>query len=170
MNRSRVAKVGCTLAAVGLGLVAMLGSTAPLAGCGETGACQRLRNNTYADKLVWGACDPTAAEPCIEVFGNVRDCTGVLACNFAVNPSYREAAESAVLTIGEQSQGCYACATPNCSGGDIPWCEPVTKQCVLVSQILEGGVPVSVQAEGGAGAVDAAFPLPDASVVDSSAD
>jgi hypothetical protein len=168
MIRSRVAKFGFTLAMSGAGLCVVLGSSAPLAGCGETSSCQRLRTDTYNDKLVWGECDPNDSASCIEVFGNVKDCTGVLSCNFAVNRTYRETAERAVLTIGAQSQGCYVCATPNCVAGDLPYCEPVTRQCLLITELLEGGVAESVQAEGGAEVFDASVPLLDASAVDSS--
>ncbi|MBV9947781.1 MAG: hypothetical protein JOZ69_13080, partial [Myxococcales bacterium] len=83
----------------------------------------------------WGACDPRDPNACIQVGGNSRDCTGVLTCDFAVNRQHRLEAEHAVLTIGQQSLGCYLCAQPNCVGG-IPTCEPVSQQCILVG----GGV------------------------------
>ena len=100
----------------------------------------------------------------------MRDCTGVLSCNFAVNRTYRETAEQAVLTIGAQSQGCYVCATPNCVAGDLPYCEPVTRECILITDLLEGGTPVSVQAEGGDVTFDSSVPVFDASTVDATSE
>jgi hypothetical protein len=123
---------------------ASFGSTAGLTACGETAACSRLRNDTYAQKTMWDACNPTDPNACIEVFGNKKDCTGVLYCDFAVNPHYRAEAEQAVLTIGERSQGCYSCDEPDCVSGEIAWCEPVSRRCIVVTMLTEGGVPLTL--------------------------
>jgi hypothetical protein len=120
--------------------IGAFGTTASLSACGDSASCTRLRNDTNATKQIWGACDPDAIEPCIKVFGNVKDCTGVLSCDFAVNPVYREQAEQAVQTIAGESQGCYQCATPNCVEGDYVWCEPITRQCLVVTGFSDGGI------------------------------
>jgi hypothetical protein len=112
------------------------GATAEMTACGESAGCSRLRSTMYDQKLVWGACDPADPFACIKVAGNTLDCTGVLACDFAVAPKFREAAEQAVLTIGEQSQGCYLCAKPGCVSGDTAYCEAVTRQCLLATSTL----------------------------------
>jgi hypothetical protein len=128
------------------GAFAAFGSTTvALSACGDSSSCTRLRTDTYALKQTWGACDPAAAEPCIFVLGNSKDCTGVLTCEFAVNPIHRVEAEEEVLTIAGRSQGCYLCATPTCVDGEIPWCEPITRQCLLVSGFTDGGVALSAE-------------------------
>ena len=66
-------------------------------------------------------------DQCIFIPGNPKDCTGVLTCEFAVNRKYRADAELAVYTIGEQSQGCYLCAIPECISGELGYCEPVSR-------------------------------------------
>lgn len=113
-------------------LVAMwFGAGTTLNACGESGGCTKLRNDTFALKQTWQDCNPLEEVSCILVGGNSKDCTGVLTCDFAVNPHSRVAAEQAVLTIGQESQGCYLCAVPNCLTG-APFCEPTTHQCVMV--------------------------------------
>jgi hypothetical protein len=112
--------------------------------CGESGACTQLRNQIYAEKATWDACDPTATDQnnqCIFIPGNPKDCTGVLTCEFAVNPQFREDAELAVYTIGQQSQGCYLCAVPDCISASIPYCEPVSRRCIVVSGFSSTGQP-----------------------------
>ena len=114
--------------------------SASLAACGESGTCKNLRDQTYANKRVWDQCDPGAPEPllstqCSIVGGNAKDCTGVLSCTFAVNGLYRDQAEQAVARIGEQSQGCYLCATPDCVQGQIAVCEPISHRCIVVTEI-----------------------------------
>jgi hypothetical protein len=123
---------------VGASLTAISG-TASLTACGDSGSCTKVRDDMFAQKKVWAACDPNDPNdpaPCIKVFGNPRDCSGVLSCDFAVHRKYRLDAEQAVLTIANQTQGCYLCATPNCVTGDLATCEPISKQCIIVSQLL----------------------------------
>jgi hypothetical protein len=140
MNVAKVMRHGAWAALAGALGIGAFGTTAALSACGDAPSCTKLRSDTYATKQVWGACDPDAPEPCILVPGNVKDCTGVLSCDFAVNPSYRTDAEQAVQTIAGKSQGCYQCATPNCVNGMYAWCEPVTRQCLVVTGFYDGGV------------------------------
>src|SRR5205823_9160794 len=86
----------------------------------------------------------------IKVAGNPKDCSGVLTCDFAVNARYRDVAELAVYKIGEQSQGCHLCATPNCIGGDLAYCEPISKRCIPIANLI-GGIPVIGDQDAGRG-------------------
>ena len=138
---------------LGAGLLA----TVPLAstsmeGCGESGACTQLRQTMYANKETWDSCNPAAANPddeCIFVPGNPKDCTGVLTCEFAVNRRFRAEAEQAVYNIGQQSQGCYLCAMPNCISANLPYCEPVSRRCIMVTGFANG-VPTGSTVDAGA--------------------
>jgi hypothetical protein len=142
MRAMGAAKVGFWIAVTGsIAIVSAVGSSASLTACGESAGCTALRNDTYAAKETWDACNPADGPgACIKVPGNTKDCTGVLSCDFAVNPVHRAEAEQAVETIAQRSQGCYLCATPNCIGGDITYCEPVSRRCILVSEITEAGI------------------------------
>jgi hypothetical protein len=118
---------------------------AALEACGESGSCTQLRSSLYASKEIWDACDPALPNPdsqCIFIPGNPKDCTGVLSCEFAVNRKFRADAEMAVYTVGQQSQGCYLCAQPECIAGELGYCEPVSKRCILVSGFSAGGEPI----------------------------
>ncbi|HEX3769496.1 MAG TPA: hypothetical protein VHV30_01470 [Polyangiaceae bacterium] len=127
--------VGLAVAAV----VAATGTTASsLTACGDSGGCTSVRSSTFAALQQWSACDPKSPEPCIKVFGNSKDCSGVLTCDFAVNPAHRLEAEQRVLTIAGDSQGCYLCATPNCVNGDIAICDFATRQCILITDFVGG--------------------------------
>ncbi len=145
MSLLPVARRGVRIGIVGIIAAASLGTGVPLTGCGESASCAKLRSDNYALKETWDACDPGDAEPCIKVLGNPKDCTGVLACDFAVNPHHRAEAEQTVLTVGEQSQGCFLCAIPNCAGGDLTWCEPVSRRCILVTALSDAGPSVADQ-------------------------
>jgi hypothetical protein len=150
MKSLSFAKVAVLLALTAVPAVTYLGVATSTTACGEGPGCDSLRNSTYTSLQTWQACDPQDPTSCIYQPGNPKDCTGVLSCDFAVNPIHRAEAEEAVQTIGQKSQSCYLCATPNCIQGSIPWCEPVSRRCMLVTQLLDGGTPVSVPAEGGA--------------------
>jgi hypothetical protein len=125
-----------TLWAAGFSLLAVAGVLIATA-CGESDGCKSLRDQTYANKRVWDAC--SFDDDCIAVPGNQKDCTGVLTCEFSVNKRYRDLAEMAVYKIGEQSQGCHLCAFPNCIAGAISVCEQVSKRCIIVSELKDGG-------------------------------
>jgi hypothetical protein len=135
------AKIGFWLVVTGSVIAGGFGSSAvTLSACGESGGCTKLRNDLYATKQIWSACDPDdGVYACIKVGGNQKDCTGVLSCDFAVNPRHRMDAEQAVLTVGQQSQGCYLCAQPNCISGDIAYCEPITRQCLIATELTDAG-------------------------------
>jgi len=99
-----------------------------------------LRQNEYANLETWQACDPAgAAGQCIVEAGNPKDCTGVLSCNFAINAKFRAEAEMAVYTSGQQSQGCYLCATPSCIAAEEGICEPISRRCIGVSGTTSSG-------------------------------
>jgi hypothetical protein len=142
------------------------GTGAVLTACGESSGCTQLRTDTYALLEQWGQCDPDIPlGDCIIEPGNPKDCTGVLACPFAINPLYRSDAEQRMLTMGQQSQGCYLCAIPNCPQGDLAWCEPVSHRCMVISALLDGGAVISETTldSGGSGlSPDVASPEPGA--------
>lgn len=145
MNLLRNARSGAVIALGAAALSSSVGTGLSLTACGESASCTKLRSDTYAIKQIWDACNPDDPEPCIKVAGNGRDCTGVLSCDFAVTPRHRAEAEQTVLTIAEQSQGCYLCALPNCIVGDIAVCEPVSRRCILVTTLVDGGSASSSQ-------------------------
>ena len=58
----------------------------------------------------------------------------------------------------------------NCVAGDLPYCEPVTRECLLITDIIEGGAALSLPAEAGVVTPDSSVPIVDASAVDSTAD
>ena len=150
-SKNTVGKSALWLLGVGM-LLSIPAASTSIEACGESGACSQLRQTTYADKLAWGACDPTLPNPnaqCIFVAGNPKDCTGVLTCEFAVNAKYRELAEMAVESIGEQSQGCYLCAVPNCITAGDPYCEPVSRECLVVSGFTASGAPIGITEDSG---------------------
>jgi hypothetical protein len=152
MRFSGLARGSIWLSLVTAVLAAALGSTASLTACGDSSQCTKTRNQMFAKKQQWGACDPNDPEPCIKVPGNTHDCSGALFCDFAVNPAHRIEAEQTVLTIGNETQGCYLCAEPNCVQGDLVVCEPVSRQCIVVTSIVDaGGGPTQT--------IDASIPL-----------
>jgi hypothetical protein len=121
-------------------------SAAATTACGDSDACVSVRDSTYQSLANWQQCDPTQPNQCIVEPGNPKDCTGVLTCSFAINPSFRSDAEEAVLRMGEQSHGCYLCATPACGNGETAYCEPVSHRCMLQSSSFSndaGGTPAS---------------------------
>src|SRR5579859_2616155 len=106
MNYERLKRLALWLVAVGapLAATATVGSTLTVAACGDSSQCDKVRDQTFAQKQIWEVCEPNALDPCIKAFGNVKDCSGVLSCDFAINPMYRQEAEQAVLTIAQQTQ------------------------------------------------------------------
>jgi hypothetical protein len=140
-NLLHAARTAAPIGTLVLAMSASFGTTGALTACGESASCKRLRDDTFAQRTTWETCDPLDPDPCIKVFGNPKDCTGVLSCDFAVNPQHRTEAEKAVLTIGQESQGCYLCATPNCPTGGYALCDPGSRRCALYDQVTgEGGV------------------------------
>jgi hypothetical protein len=101
-------------------------------GCGDSGGCISVRDSTYASLETWETCDPEKVDTCIIEPGNPKDCTGVLTCEFAINPLYRAQAEQQMLIMGEQSRGCGLCAVPNCLSGTVAYCEPVSHKCLII--------------------------------------
>jgi hypothetical protein len=114
-----------------------LGEATSLVACGDSPGCTELRTQMYANREVWDACDPSqGSTACVAIAGNPKDCTGVLACDFAVTPGHRKDAELATYTIAQQSQGCYQCELPGCIQGDMPYCDPATHRCILIRGLL----------------------------------
>jgi hypothetical protein len=119
--------------------VVVSGGSVSITACGDSSQCVKVRNEMFAKQEQWADCNPFDPEPCIKVFGNRQDCSGVLFCDFAVNPIHRLEAEQAVLTIANQTQGCYLCATPACVGGELTACEPISHKCILFTNLVDGG-------------------------------
>lgn len=117
----------------------------PLVQC-DVSRCEKLRDELQAQKISWGECETSA--DCIKVFGSRKDCTGIMSCDFAVNRRYRQDAERRVASLPEESIDCIECQSPNCVRGDIGWCEPVTHQCIVITELV-GGVPTTSTATGG---------------------
>lgn len=104
------------------------------AGCDST-HCEALRDELTEAKDQWTKCDTDL--DCIKVFGNAKDCTGILSCNFAAHRASRLEAERRIASLPEETQDCIECTPPNCASGDIAVCEPVSQRCILVTAILE---------------------------------
>lgn len=161
MNAKRIVQSFVWLAG-GVVLLTIPAASTTIEACGESGACEQLRQTEYANLSTWQDCDPDAVPTqCLQIAGNPKDCTGVLACDFAVNAAHRADAEWAVLVSGQQSQGCYLCAVPNCIGGDLAYCEPISHRCDLAAAFVDGGVITGTPEDSGRPApVDTGSPTP----------
>jgi hypothetical protein len=113
-------------------LLALLGT-----GCNSS-QCESLRDELTKTKRQWSRCSSHA--DCIKIGGNPGDCTGIMTCNFAVNRSSRLEAERRVASLPEETLDCSECTAPNCVSGDIAFCEPRSGQCMVVTEVLDGGV------------------------------
>jgi hypothetical protein len=108
-----------------------------LADCADGANCEVLRQNLYDQRKAWAACEVDA--DCIVLPGNGRDCTGVLACPFAVNRASRDDAELRMLGIGSESLKCHLCATPNCADGVTASCDRLSHRCLIDTQGFHPG-------------------------------
>jgi hypothetical protein len=106
------------------------------AGCNNV-QCENLRDELTKKKREWSRCDTDL--DCVKVFGNPGDCTGVMSCDFSVNRLSRLDAERRIASLPEDTVDCTECQSPNCVSGKISLCEAVTGQCILVTEILDGG-------------------------------
>jgi len=97
--------------------------------------CEELRDELTTLKNRWAEC--TRSEECIVVGGNTADCTGVLSCNFAVHRQYRLEAERRVASLPEDTVDCMVCNSPNCESGNLPFCEPVSGRCMILTKLIE---------------------------------
>jgi hypothetical protein len=122
--------------AVVAGVFVASATSASITACGDSSQCVSVRNEMAAKLKTWVACGPL--DTCRKIGGNSRDCSGVLSCDFAVNDKYSAEAQDAVLTIANQTQGCYLCAQPNCPQGEIALCDLVAQQCIIVTSISGG--------------------------------
>jgi hypothetical protein len=111
--------------------------------------CESLRDELTTLKDSWTRCDTDW--DCIKFFGNPGDCTGILACNFAGNRASRLEAERRIASLPEETTDCTGCNSPNCVSGDIAWCEPVSKRCMLITGFLDGGTETQNNAGTGGG-------------------
>ena len=125
------------LVSLALGLGLCLAVAVPFTSCNYS-HCEALRDELFAKKLKWQQCENHL--DCYKVFGNRKDCTGIFSCDLAVNRAYRNEADRRIASLGEDSVDCMECATPNCVSGAISLCEPVSHQCILVTEILDGGI------------------------------
>lgn len=112
-----------------LGLLAVL----LVPGCNVTN-CENLRDELFAEKLKWQACE--SDDDCIKVGGSGQDCTGILSCDLALNRRYRAEADRRIASLPEETADCMACQSPNCVEGDVALCERVTRQCIIVTEII----------------------------------
>lgn len=97
--------------------------------------CEKLRNELSAQKNEWAEC--TRSEECVLVGGNTADCTGVLSCNFAVHRQHRLTAERRVASLPEDTVDCMICNSPNCESGKLPYCEPISGRCMIITELIE---------------------------------
>lgn len=119
--------------------------------------CESLRDELMAQKLSWQDC--TRDEECIKVGGNQGDCTGIMSCDFAVNAVHRLTAERRVASLPEESQDCMQCSSPNCVVGKRAFCEPVSRKCMVVTEIVEPEAPTTTNSGGsGTGGTAPAVP------------
>jgi hypothetical protein len=132
MVLGRFARAGTALFLFALLVLFTQVGVAASTGCGDSGGCMSVRDSTYALLETWEACDPQKVDACIIEPGNPKDCTGVLTCEFAVNPLYRSQAEQTMLIMGEESRGCGLCAVPNCLTGTAAYCEPASRRCLII--------------------------------------
>jgi hypothetical protein len=149
----------CSLA---LSLLVLCGVAASFTSSCNTAHCEDLRDELFALKKKWQACATDA--DCFLVGGNVKDCTGILSCNTAVNKMYRRDAERRIASLPEETVDCMLCQSPNCEHGMITLCEPTTKACIIVTELLEP--PDAGVEEPDAGEMPDAGGVPDASTGD----
>ena len=105
-------------------------------GCNNA-QCENLRDELTKKKREWSRCESDL--DCIKVLGNPGDCTGVMSCDFSVNRRSRLDAERRIASLPEDTVDCMECQSPNCVSGKITLCDIVTHQCLLVTEILDGG-------------------------------
>lgn len=98
--------------------------------------CVDLRNATFDKLRGWQGC--ATDDDCIQVAGSKNDCTGVLACNFAVNKTARVEAEQAVLATASASVVCGVCPQPTCADGKVLACEPQSGLCIIRTDAAAG--------------------------------
>lgn len=121
-----------------LSLLVLCGAAASFSTSCNTQHCEDLRDELFALKENWRKCETDL--DCFIVGGNVKDCTGILSCNVGVNRAYRAEAERRIASLPEETVDCMVCKSPNCETGEITLCEPVTKSCIIVTKVLDGGV------------------------------
>jgi hypothetical protein len=100
--------------------------------------CEDLRDELYFQKLEWETCKTDS--DCILVGGNGKDCTGVFTCHVALNRENRLEAERRIISLPEETADCMACTSPNCPEGNIPFCERKSKKCIIVKELVDGGL------------------------------
>lgn len=118
----------------------------PLLRC-DVSHCEKMRDDLTALKEKWGECETSL--DCIKVFGNDKDCTGILSCDFAVNRMYRQEAERRVASLPEETVDCIECQPPNCVSGELSYCEPVTRRCIVITDLIGGSPGISTDPKGG---------------------
>jgi len=124
----------------------------PLTQC-NVDNCEKKRDELSVIKHTWERCDRDV--DCLIIGGNTSDCTGVLACNLAVNRLYRDQAERRIASLPEETVDCVRCASPNCPEGELAVCEPISHECIIVKDVIDGGAQIVLTPPpelGGAGA------------------
>ncbi len=145
---------------MGLSTVVVLGFALAALNC-DNAQCRELRDELFKLKRGWQAC--TNSFDCIIVGGNQKDCSGVMSCDFAVNRQFRDQAEERVARLPTESVDCHECSNPNCETGKLPYCEPVTHQCVIIDQLLDGSAYGSYSPPPASGGGTSVEPVVDAS-------
>jgi hypothetical protein len=120
-------------------------------GC-NSAQCESLRDELTRAKHQWAKC--SAHSDCVKIGGNPGDCTGIMTCNFAVNRKSRLEAERRVASLPEETVDCTECTAPNCVVGDIAFCEPTSGQCIVVTDVVDGGAMPSEGGSSGGSAGD----------------
>ena len=117
-----------------LPLVFVLGL--PLTQCNVEN-CEKKRDELTVLKRKWQQC--TDNSQCMIVGGNGADCSGILACNVAINRIYRDEAERRIQSLPEETADCIRCTPSNCPEGDIAICDTISRECEIVTALLDAG-------------------------------
>jgi len=120
---------------IALSLLALCPVAALLTASCNVSHCESLRDELFADKQTWQACETDV--DCVIVGGNNKDCTGILSCNLSINRAYRSEAERRIASLPEETVDCVECQSPNCPEGSIALCELKAKQCIIVQDIIQ---------------------------------
>ena len=90
-----------------------------------------VRDEAREMKTELGAC--VAGDTCVRIAGRGRDCTGVLACAFAVRADHAAEAETRARDLAEDSRGHGVCAQAFCDDADEAICDVAIGRCVLTT-------------------------------------
>ena len=116
MKSRLLSKIGSAIAVGGVLAAASSTAATSMSACGESGACTNLREATYASlETVARVRSGRPRDQCIIVAGNPKDCTGVLTCEFAINPKFREEAERRSTRSASRARVATSARSPTAS-------------------------------------------------------